>query len=100
VNPFSRRAFPSRRAFLATGATGIGGVAAGAAASALLLDDSGAARPDATPAADRVTGLGAATVATPFPHQAGISVPARQQGHGTVAAFDLVRAPPPTGSRP
>lgn len=78
---------PSRRFFLTAGVTGIGGVAVGAAASALLLDNDGTA---ATPASDLVTGLGTATVATPFPHQAGISVPARQQGHGTVAAFDLV----------
>jgi dye decolorizing peroxidase len=77
---------PTRRAFLATGATGLGGVAIGATASALLVDDGS----KATPAADRVTGLGTATVAAPFPHQAGISVPAIQQGHGTVAAFDLL----------
>jgi deferrochelatase/peroxidase EfeB/plastocyanin len=78
---------PSRRSFLATGATSLGGVAAGAAASALLLDDTG---PAATPTGDLVSGLGTATVPIPFPHQAGISVPARQQGHGTVAAFDLL----------
>ena len=78
---------PSRRAFLATGATGVGGVAVGAAASALLRDDSGH---PASSAADRVARLGTAAVATPFPHQAGISVPAAQQGHGTVAAFDLI----------
>ncbi|MFL6116071.1 MAG: Dyp-type peroxidase [Catenulispora sp.] len=77
---------PSRRSFLATGASSVGGVAAGAAASALLLDD----RASSAPAGDLVAGLGTATVAVPFPHQAGISVPARQQGHGTVAAFDLV----------
>ncbi|GAA1957847.1 Dyp-type peroxidase [Catenulispora subtropica] len=78
---------PSRRSFLATGTTSIGGVAAGAAASALLLDDR---RQSSAPAGDLVAGLGTATVAVPLPHQAGISVPARQQGHGTVAAFDLV----------
>ena len=78
---------PSRRAFLATGATGVGGVAVGAAASTLLRADSGH---PASSAADRVASLGTAAVATPFPHQAGISVPATQQGHGTVAAFDLV----------
>jgi dye decolorizing peroxidase len=86
----------SRRAFLAGGATGLGGIAVGAAASALLLaDDSHAA----TPAADLITGLGSTTVATPFPHQAGISVPAVQQGHGTVAAFDLVPGATPTQLR-
>ncbi|NUP50595.1 MAG: Dyp-type peroxidase [Catenulispora sp.] len=78
---------PSRRSFLATGATSVGGVAAGAAGAALLLDDR---RQTAAPAGDLVAGLGLTTVAVPFPHQAGISVPARQQGHGTVAAFDLV----------
>ncbi|OLE26753.1 MAG: hypothetical protein AUG49_07315 [Catenulispora sp. 13_1_20CM_3_70_7] len=82
----SSASMPSRRSFLATGATSVGGVAAGAAASALLLDD----RKSSAPAGDLVAGLGTATVAVPFPHQAGISVPARQQGHGTVAAFDLV----------
>ncbi|MBS2535997.1 Dyp-type peroxidase [Catenulispora sp. NF23] len=80
-----KRPFPSRRSFLTTGATGLGGVAVGAAASALLFDDHAS-----TPAADLVTGLGTTAVATPFPHQAGISVPARQQSHGTVVAFDLV----------
>lgn len=77
----------SRRRFLTAGATGIGGVAVGAAAAGFLVDGGGHA---ATPAGERVAGLGAATVATPFPHQAGIAVPERQQGHGTVAAFDLV----------
>ena len=77
---------PSRRTFLTTGATTIGGVAVGATTSALLLNDNSTA---ATPATDLITALGTTTIATPFPHQAGISVPARQQGHGTVAAFDL-----------
>lgn len=78
---------PSRRSFLAAGASGIGGVAIGAAASAFVVDNRQTA---AAPAGDRVASLGTATVATPFPHQAGIAVPAVQQGHGTVAAFDLV----------
>ncbi|ACU71973.1 Dyp-type peroxidase family [Catenulispora acidiphila DSM 44928] len=77
---------PSRRTFLTTGATTIGGVAVGATTSALLLNDNSTA---ATPAADVITALGTTTIATPFPHQAGISIPARQQSHGTVAAFDL-----------
>ena len=78
---------PSRRSFLATGVTSVGGVAAGAASAALLLDER---RQPPAPAGDLVAGLGTATVGVPFPHQAGISVPARQQAHGTVAAFDLV----------
>ncbi|NUR58263.1 MAG: Dyp-type peroxidase [Catenulispora sp.] len=83
----SSPSIPSRRSFLATGVTSVGGVAAGAAGAALLLDDR---RPAPAPAGELVAGLGTTTVAVPFPHQAGISVPARQQSHGTVAAFDLV----------
>ncbi|MEY9860986.1 dye decolorizing peroxidase [Catenulispora sp. GAS73] len=85
------RTRPSRRSFLTVGTTGIGGVAVGAAASALLLNDNGSGNGhSANPTGGLVAGLGTTTVATPFPHQAGISVPATQQGHGTVAAFDLV----------
>jgi len=78
---------PSRRVFLAGGAAGLGGAAVGAAASAFVL---GGSKSAAAPADHRVAGLGTTAIATPFPHQAGIAVPAIQQGHGTVAAFDLV----------
>ena len=85
--PGNRPTRPTRRTFLTVGATGLGGVAVGAAAASLLTEDTGHT---ATPAGDRIAGLGTTTVAAPIPHQAGISVPAIQQGHGTVAAFDLV----------
>jgi deferrochelatase/peroxidase EfeB/plastocyanin len=80
---------PTRRLFLTTGVTGVGGVAAGAATAALLLDERHTSQP-AVPAGFLVSGLGTATVSAPGPYQAGIAVPSRQQAHGTVAAFDLV----------
>ena len=75
---------PSRRLFLTTG---VGGVAVGAAAGTLLGDDHPAA-PE--PAGPLLATVGTTAVAASAPHQAGITVPAQPQAHGTMAAFDLV----------
>ena len=73
----------SRRAFLTSG---VGGVAVGAAAGTLLRPGQPAAHPDPGPL---LAGVGTASVTASAPHQAGITVPARPQAHGTMAAFDL-----------
>jgi deferrochelatase/peroxidase EfeB/plastocyanin len=81
---------PSRRLFLSTGVTGVGGVVAGAATAALVLEDRKTTSTASTTAAGGpISSVGTTTVSAPKPYQAGIAVPARQQAHGTIAAFDL-----------
>lgn len=75
---------PSRRLFLTTG---VGGVAVGAAAGTLLGADHPTAHPDAGPL---LAGVGTTAVTVSGSHQAGITVPAQPQAHGTMAAFDLL----------